>query len=148
MDKRHNFLHDITKYISQLERQRKRFVNNHLSTYKIHGSMFMIILCLDRNPGVSQDYLCEYFWIEKSNIARKCRQLEDNGYIKREPSQEDRRLNMLYLTESGQALLPEIRKLLSQWCEVVLDGMDEHEVNELYMLLGRMMGNASKLLNY
>ena len=145
MDEKREFSRDIIKYISRLERQRRRYINEHLRARKLHDSMFMAILSLGREPGTSQDYLCEVLCIDKSNIARLCRQMEDLGYIRREQSQEDRRQNKLYLTDNGGELLLEIRGLLLQWRAAVTDGMDERENKELLRLLEHMMHNIAKL---
>ena len=118
-NEKQDFTRNIVRYISRLERQRRHYLDEHLQHYNLHGTMFLIILFLDRNPGASQDNLCEYLLIDKSGVARKCRRLEDLGYIKREQSPEDKRQNSLFLTENGQKLLPVIRELLSNWREIV-----------------------------
>ncbi len=137
------FARNIVRYISRLERQRKRYLDKNLYDHKLYGSMFMVILFLNRNPGAIQDDLCEFLGIDKSGIARKCRRLEDLGYIRREQSKEDRRQNMLYLTDKGNELLPIIRELLSNWREKVTAGMNESDQKELLRLLELMMGNAT-----
>lgn len=139
------FTHDIVRCISRLERQRRRYMDEHLRDRKVYGSMFMIVLFLDRNPGSSQDDLCDFLGIDKSGVARKCRELEDFGYIRREQSQKNRRKNKLFLSENGQELLLVIRELLSQWHGILVKGMDEHDQKELLKLLERMMENVIKI---
>jgi len=144
-NEKQEFARNIVRYIARLERLRRHYLDEHLRTYNLHGSMFMIILYLDRNPGSSQDNLCEYLLIDKSGVARKCRSLEDEKYIRREQSQDDRRQNRLYLTEKGRELLPVIRSLLSEWREIVTKNMDEQEQKELLRLLEIMENNALQL---
>lgn len=139
------YARDLIKYISRLEQQRRRYINMNLREYKLHHSMFRIILALDREPGISQDYLCEILWMDKSNMARLCCQLEELGYINREQSQEDRRQKKLYLSDNGRKLLPIIRSLLCKYQEVVSEGMDTCEVKEVLRLLEHMMDHAAKL---
>ncbi len=143
-NEKQEFTRNIVRYITRLERQRRHYMDEHLRTFKLYGSMFIIILFLDRNPGSSQDNLCEYLLIDKSGVARKCRKLEDLGYIKREQSQDDRRQNRLFLTENGQELLPIIRTYLSKWREMVTKDMTECEQKELLRLLELMEKNALK----
>jgi len=141
-NEKQDFARNIVRYISRLERQRRHYLDEHLQHYKLYGSMFLIILFLDRNPGSSQDNLCEYLLIDKSGVARKCRRLEELGYIKREQSPVDKRQNSLFLTENGQKLLPVIRELLSNWREIVTKEMDEDDQKELIRLLEIMEKNA------
>lgn len=137
-----DFARNIVKYIARLERQRRHYLDEHLQNYNLRGSMFLIVLFLDRNPGSSQEKLCEFLLIDKSGVARKCSRLENLGYIKREQSMDDRRQNSLFLTESGKKLLPVIRKLLSKWREIVTKDMDENDQKELMRLLELMEKNA------
>ena len=141
-NEKQDFARNIVRYISRLERQRRHYLDEHLQQYKLYGSMFLIILFLDRNQGSSQDNLCEYLLIDKSGVARKCSRLEELGYIKREQSPADRRQNSLFLTENGQKLLPVIRELLSNWREIVTKNMDESDQKELMRLLEIMEKNA------
>ncbi|HHV59667.1 MAG TPA: MarR family transcriptional regulator [Clostridiaceae bacterium] len=136
------FARNIIKHISRLERQRRYFLDKHLGAYKLHGSMFLIISFLDRNPGASQDRLCEYLLIDKSGIARKCKKLQGLGYIRREQSRDDRRQNNLFLTEKGKELIPVIRSLLAEWRGIVTKNMDENEQKMLIELLSLMEKNA------
>lgn len=145
LNENRDYARDLIRYIGRLEQQRRRYINESLRAYKLHHSMFRVILALDREPGVSQDYISDILWIDKSNVARLCRQLEELRYIRREQSQEDRRQKKLYLTDNGRELLPEIRRLLSKYQEIVTEGMDEREAKEVLRLLEHMMENASKL---
>ncbi len=132
----------IQRYISRLERQRRRYLDEHLRDKKLYGSMFMVILYLEREPGSNQDDLVAFLGIDKSGVTRICRKLEDLDYIHREQSQQDRRQNKLYLTQSGNELLPLIRTLLQSWRDTVTAGMDEHDQKDLLRLLGHMMNNV------
>ncbi|NLY17816.1 MAG: winged helix-turn-helix transcriptional regulator [Clostridiaceae bacterium] len=136
------FSRNIIRHIARLERQRRLYLDENLRAFKLRGVMFMIILYLDRHPGSNQDSLSEYLLIDKSGVARKCRELEDMGYIKREQSRDNRRQNELYLTENGQTLLPVIRSLLAKWREIVTKDMTGFEQKELLRLLELMEKNA------
>lgn len=139
------FSRNIIKHITRLERKKRHYLDENLRDFKLHGAMFMIILYLDRHPGSSQDILSVYLLVDKSGVARKCSRLEELGYIKREQSQDNKRQNELYLTESGQALLTVIRSLLSQWREIVTKDMTEHEQKELLRLLELMEKNSLQI---
>lgn len=143
-NEKQEFTRNIVKHITRLERQRRHYLDEHLRDFKLCGSMFMIILFLDRHPGSSQDNLSEYLLVDKSGVARKCSRLEVLGYIRREQSQDNRRQNKLFLTENGLELLPVIRSLLSEWREIVTKDMNEHEQKELLRLLELMEKNASE----
>ena len=137
-----DFTRDILRYMTRLEQQRRRYLDEHLREKKLYGSMFMVLLYLEKEPGASQDDLSAFLGIDKSGVARICCKLEELIYIRRERSRDDRRRNKLYLEESGRDLLPIIRSLLQQWRKTVTVGMDEHDQKELLRYLGHMMDNA------
>lgn len=140
--KEHTFSRNIARYIGRLEKLRRQFLNNRLKAYKLKGSMFLMLLFLDKNPGSSQDSLVDFIGIDKSGIARKCRKMDDLGYITREQDEKNRRQYNLFLTDSGRELLPVIRELLSEWSDGITDGMDIREKKELIRLLEMMVNNA------
>ena len=140
-----NYSRDISRYIRLLYLQRRRFVNAHINHKNLHGSMFSMLTLLNRNPGSNQDMLCKELKIDKSNVTRMCHQLESMGYIVREQSQEDKRRNMLYLTDKGQSVIPEYRELLSIWHTAATEGMTLEEKEALIGLLERMMDNIENL---
>lgn len=137
-----DFTRDILRYITRLEQQRRRYLDEHLREKKLHGSMFMVLLYLEKEPGASQDELTTFLGIDKSGVARICCKLEDLTYIRRERSRDDRRQNKLYLDEYGRNLLPIIRNLLQRWRKTVTEGIDEHDQKELLRQLGHMMSNV------
>ncbi len=135
----------IVKCISHLERHRRKYMNENLKEKDIRGSMFLAIMYLAHNPGSSQDRLCSELLIDKGNAARLCRQLEEIGYIKREQSPLDRRQNMLFLTEYGEAQLPFIRQYLHSWSDAATSGFTSEELEILVSLLQRMKENVHSM---
>jgi len=138
------FSRNITQYIGMLEKRRRQYLSKNLKPYQLKGSMFLMLLYLDRHPDSSQDDLVEFIGIDKSGIARKCRKLEDLGYMLREPMRDNRRQYKLTLTETGRALLPIIRGHLLDWSKLITDGMSKTEQQEMIMHLEKMAENAEK----
>ena len=132
----------LVKNISHLERHRRKFVNERLKGDDLRGTMYLALLCLHHSPGSSQDKLCSDLLIDKGNAARLCRQLEDAGYITRQQSPEDRRQNMLFLTEQGKKEIPVICELIDEWYVSATEGLTEEEADTLYRVLLRMKENT------
>lgn len=56
------------------------------------------------SPGTSPTHLSNLMFCDKSNITRLLQGLEADGYIERRSHEHDRRVQRLYLTESGAML--------------------------------------------
>ncbi len=144
MEERHNeFSRNLGRLITHLNRLRKRFMAERLRGYGLSGSMYMFINSLERNPGISQDFLVERFFMDKGNVARGAKKLEELGYIRREIDSSDRRRYNLFLTEEGHALVPVIRKYLTEWSELISKNFTDEERETAIELLDRMVDNSN-----
>ncbi|MGN0812500.1 MAG: MarR family winged helix-turn-helix transcriptional regulator [Candidatus Coproplasma sp.] len=112
----------------------------------ITGAQVKYLLEVSNQEGVSQDMLAKKMMINKSNVARQLSALEGNGYIKREQSAEDRRVMLVYTTDKGKAIVPELRKENRRWREIVCEGLTKEEREQLACLLDKLVANARAFL--
>ena len=110
-----DFTRELGRAVTCLHRSRSKFMGERLREHGFSGAMYMILLHVDRHPGASQDSIANHMYIDKCNVARRTKKLEELGYIRRETDQADRRQNNLYLTDKGRELVPVIKTYLSQW---------------------------------
>ena len=95
-------------------------------------------------PGISQDKLAARICINKSNVARQTATLEEDGFIIRTPSTQDKRIMQLYPTEKTLDLLPQIREILHQWEVCLTEDVTEEERVILERILERMKDKSSE----
>ena len=96
------------------------------------------------NPGISQDKLAARICINKSNVARQTAILEEDGFVIRTPSAQDKRIMQLYPTQKTLDLLPDIAPILSQWEACLTSDVSEEERAVLERVLARMKDKASE----
>lgn len=135
---------ELGRAVTFMYRNRSKFMGERLREYGFSGAMYMILLHVDFHPGATQDSIATHMYIDKSNVARRIKQLEELGYIRRETDLSDRRQNNLYLTEQGKELIPLIKKYLSQWGQSISQGLTEAERETLLSLLTKMTGQRKK----
>ncbi len=133
------FARELGRALTGLYRNRSKFMGERLREYGFSGAMYMILLHVDRHPGATQDGLATHMYLDKSNVARRIKQLEELGYIRRETDSSDRRQNHLYLTPRGSELAPLIRSYLSQWGQTIAADLTESERDLLLSLLQKMI---------
>ena len=119
-----DFPRDLSRSFTYLHRQRKKYMDDRLRGYGFVGGMPMILLYINRHPGT---------------VARRTKRLEELGYISRETGKEDRRENNLYVTESGEKLVPVIREILRDWAKSVTRDLSDEERILLITLLDRLI---------
>ncbi len=132
-------IRDITE-ISRCGAQYRAEALAPLGLKACHAS-YLTEICA--TPGISQDRLAARICINKSNVARQAAILEEDGFIRRTPSQSDKRIMQLYPTEKTLALLPQISPILRQWEACLTCEISEDERELLERLLGRMKDKAS-----
>lgn len=135
------FSRDLGRTLTYLMRSRKRFMGEKLKEYGFSGGMYLILLHVDRHPGLSQDAIATHLYLDKCNVARKAKKLEELDCLYRETDPNDRRQNKLFLTEKGKLLAPTIRKYLGQWGDEVTAGLTEDEKETLITLLMKTTGS-------
>jgi DNA-binding MarR family transcriptional regulator len=135
---------ELNRYLVSLNRKRAQFMAARLAGHGLVGPMYSVLLCLGNRPGVSQEFLCTYFSIDKGTVARLAKRLEEMGYISRSVSEEDRRVYRLNLTEAGHGILFIIHEQLNQWSDQLLAGFSEVDRQTALSLLQRMADNVSE----
>lgn len=129
------FSRDLGRALTFLMRSRKRFMGEKLKEYGFSGAMYLILLHVDRHPGVNQDCVATHLYVDKCSVTRRTQKLEDLGYLYRETDPSDRRQNKLFLTEKGKELAPMIRRYLGQWGNEATASLSGEEKETLIALL-------------
>ena len=140
------FSYEFGRLITRLTRRRKRFMTAHLADKGLGGALYLYLMAVNRNPGASQDFLVGYFCADKGNVARAVKKLEEEGYLRREPDQTDRRQNCIFLTEKGEEALKEVFAHLLEWNKLLTKGFSDEELEIAHELISRMEQNVTDAL--
>ena len=106
-----------------------------------HAS-YLAVIC--RTPGITQDQLARQIFINKSNVARQLVILEEDGFVERRPSPEDKRAIQVFPTQKALDTLPEIRSMLRTWEELVAQDLTAEERELVVGLLRKMKDRAAE----
>lgn len=135
-----NIMRNITE-IARLGAQYRGDAFAPLGLKAFHGSY---LLNISANPGISQDQLAKNICINKSNVARQAAVLEEAGFIRREPCEQDKRVMRLYPTQKALSLLPQIREVLAAWRSRLLSDISPEEQALLESLLQKIKTRAEE----
>lgn len=132
---------DLNRHLVFLNRKRRQFMAERLRSQGLYGPMYSFLLCLEKNPGSSQDFLCDFYSIDKGSVARLSKKLQDLGLITRTISPTDHRLYQLDVTDKGRETLLLIHDYLNQWSEKMLVGFTADDRQIAGSFLQRMADN-------
>lgn len=136
---------NIFCYLLRLNRRRICCLRQALTPHQYVGTMHLLMLYLSDHPGASQDEIREYYALDKTNVARDARRLEELGHIRRQVDMNNRRQYQLYLTESGKAFLPVIQAAYDNFSDKLVANLSQEEINTLRELLQKLDNNTSVL---
>ena len=140
-------MHPFMKQISVIYRCAMMYRENELGETGLAGNHTPCLLALYRNPGISQEELARQVHNNKSTITRQLAALEAGGYVRREPSPDDRRATLVYPTEKALALQGRIRSILRGWNDYLTADLTEDERETLSRLIERVTERAERYVN-
>ncbi|HNP53377.1 MAG TPA: MarR family transcriptional regulator [Ferruginibacter sp.] len=87
-----------------------------------------VLYHLWKEDGMSQQALCDATFRDKTSITRLVDNLEKLKLVKRVPSKEDRRINLICLTPEATALQEQTMELANQTLNEALAGVTHGQI--------------------
>lgn len=100
-----------------------------------------IIFRLCYSGGCTQNELADFFYKDKTTITRTISSMEKNNLVLRVPSEIDKRVNLLYLTNKGKELQSVLKDIAVQTSENALEGIDKKELSVAKKVLAQIRTN-------
>ena len=119
-------------------RLQKNFKQNGM---EITIEQWSVLYHLWKEEGLSQQELCNATFRDKPSITRLVDNLEKLKLVKRVPSKEDRRINMIYLTDAAKKLQEQSMELANQTLNEALEGVTIEEIEICKAVLQRVYDN-------
>jgi len=131
--------------ISYTYRTIQRSFAKELKPYHIGWGHFAILMALYEMEGRSQDSLASSRGFDKTMIAKSVVRMEDEGFVRREIDQDDKRVKRLYLTEKSRNLRPEMERIGYRMNTLLLKDFNNDELVTAMRNLRKIALNASEL---
>ena len=122
-----------------------RLRRSHVAVFGLGGVGSYAAEVLARS-GVGALTLVDQDAFSESNVTRQLALLEQNGFITRQRSENDRRTVEVYPTEKAQQVLEPIREVFRQWREELFCGLDASERELLEELMERLARRSEAIL--
>jgi len=104
-----------------------------------------VLYHLWKQEGQSQQQLCDATFRDKPSITRLVDNLEKLKLVKRVPSKEDRRINLIYLTKEAIQLQEKSMELANQTLNEALNGVTNGQVEIAKEVLHTVYENLKTL---
>lgn len=102
--------------------------NFKLAGLDITIEQWSVLYQLWKEDGMSQQQLCDATFRDKPSITRLVDNLEKLKLVKRVPSKDDRRINLIYITKEAELLQEQTMELANQTLNEALEGVTNGQI--------------------
>ena len=135
--------HQILDVILHLMRDLRRCYDRRARDMGLTLSRAKALTTLARNEGITQTRLAADLAIEAPTLKRQIDALVADGFIRREPTQDDARKNALFLTDRGRdAAIVEFTMRLRR---DLLEGIPRQDLDQVMRVLDQITRNIHEL---
>jgi len=132
-------LHDVARLIRVEADKRSR-------VYGMTRARWVLLLWLERSPGLSQKEAADMLEVEPISVARLVDRLEASGLVERRPDPDDRRVWRLYLRPAAADVLLKIGEQRDELRNFVVSGISAEArsatVEALLQMKSNLLGSA------
>ena len=97
-----------------------------------------ILEVLSASNGISQQKIAEAIGIRQQAVSEAIAAMEQQGYVQKAPSPDDRRVTLIYITEAGASHMEEIIRLRTARAGKVFSVFTQQEKQTLMTLLNKL----------
>ena len=130
--------------MSTIHRHHSIYINRRLKDIGLTSGLYGILLCIydDYKSPKSQQDIAKRLNMNDGTIAKALRKLEDKNMIQRSPNPDNRRQNLISLTDTGLNIAEEFNNLDEKWEKDVFEGLTSDEIIDLKWDLHRITLNS------
>lgn len=108
----------------------------------ITPEQWTVLYYLWSKDGVTQQELCNATFKDKPSITRLIDNLEKQTLVTRSADKNDRRINIINLTEKGRNLEEMTQPIVATTMKAALNGLNEEEIETARILLNKVFNNV------
>ncbi|HAA0439685.1 TPA_asm: MarR family transcriptional regulator [Listeria monocytogenes] len=132
----------LAKAIAIIHRSESTFKNKKLLETGLNIGQLRYLWTLYKEDGISQESMAKRFMVDKASVTRHIKRLEELGMIRREIDAKDRRIQRIFVTETGFQMRDLIEEVTAEWSALLTANFSEKGKDDLMHLIGRLSDNA------
>ncbi|TBL78935.1 MarR family winged helix-turn-helix transcriptional regulator [Paenibacillus thalictri] len=119
-------------------------ISAELAPYRIGSGQYIFLMAIAFQQPITQKALSEKLLIDKTTTAKAIAKLETEGYVQREVNPADNRYQLLYLTDSGREVVPQVQEALARVKNKTRKGITDEEYDLFIRLLKTVLHNLTE----
>jgi DNA-binding MarR family transcriptional regulator len=135
---------DLLVLINDVGRMLRTEADRRARAHGMTRAQWVMLIKLDRQPGLSQKELAELLEVEPITVARLADRLEARNLIERRPDPADRRIWRLHLLPAAQPVLDELVVQRDELLRMLTCKLDPATVETVVAALLKMRATLSR----
>ena len=125
----------------ELVRLQVRVYNSRFRSTGLNQSQVAALIHLERTDQLSQTDLAARLGMKKAAAGTLVEGLEGKGLVERSPSRDDRRVQLVSITESGRRVVDDVDHMAEQLGGEYRNGISREERAQFIAILQRLRAN-------
>lgn len=131
--------------MAMIVRYSRYFSERKLKEYELSFSEQIILMYLSIHGSVNQETIAKRYMIDKGMIAKTINKLDKKDFIIKKQNLENKRENVISLSEKGKSILVQMADILKEWNEILYQNMSKEEIDQVSNLTKKL---ATNVVNY
>jgi MarR family transcriptional regulator for hemolysin len=132
----------LSLFVTRTARDLSRALDDALVTAGGSTPTWLVLLALSNGPHATQRELAEAVGVRQPTLVHHLDAMERTGLVTRVREPDNRRVQQVGLTETGERLFLRLRRVAASFDGRLRAGLGETDVDELRRLLGQLAENA------
>ncbi|AGB41310.1 transcriptional regulator [Halobacteroides halobius DSM 5150] len=137
----------IGKYLSMTYRAHVSLLNKKLKPYDISHGQILLLIALYNQEGICQHQICQMYNLNKAAVGRGIKKLEEIGFITKQTDPNDKRKNLIYLTNKAKNFETKFREILCTVENEVRRDLSKKEIKTFLKVINKINHNLTTKLN-
>lgn len=122
------------------------FSERRLKEHEIGFPEQIVLMYVSKYKNINQEAIARHYVVDKGAIAKTVGKLELKGYIERHPNPENKRENLLSMTEQGNKVIGTMSEIFGNWNERLYEGISKEEKELVERITKQMADNAIRAI--
>ena len=105
---------------------------------------FIILMLLSQKKTIKQNEITLDIIRNKATVTRAVDKLVERGLVRRTTDPQDRRINILEITDSGQAVFTRLERIYENIKKKIHAGISQDEIDRCVTMFERILNNLKK----
>ena len=134
----------LIRQMGFISRQALMKMNQKASNYGLDNNLFLLLIRIVENEGLSQSQLAEMVQIDKTTLSRSLRKLEERGLIVKKTKAQNKKFKELYPTTSALKVYDKLIGFEDRYIQTSLRQLTSSELFQLDHILQKIQNSQQE----